>query len=184
MPLDGASYASGARLGSYPPATITTPGLSARNHANQPQRGPALERHHGEPDDVWLPVTYQPLDGGDDAILDEDQVGDGYLMAGRPRCRRATPAHHSACAWSAQGVLERVWHREQQHSHGGSPVGSDSVCGLVVDDEGHHHVDLVIHNLSLFTPHVLFLDPGAANMPDGLRRPSQPLCNGVLEALR
>ena len=40
---------------------------------------------------------------------------------------------------------------------------------LVVDDEGHHQVDLVLGDLAVAHPHLLLLDPRAAHVAQRLR---------------
>src|SRR2546426_752935 len=70
----------------------------------------------------------------------------------------------------------------------GPPTPTEMVRGgrsaSVVDDERHHQVDLVLGDLVVLDVHALLLDPGAADIPEGLRRAGDPLLDGVLEALR
>ena len=59
----------------------------------------------------------QPLDGGQDAIVHEDEIGDGDAVmrvdiAGQ---RRERAVRHADGDW--RHVLERVRHREQQDVH-------------------------------------------------------------------
>jgi hypothetical protein len=54
---------------------------------------------------------------------------------------------------------------------------------LVVQDERQQHVHLIFDDLSAFKPNLLFLDPGAPDVPDGLLRPRKTAGDGVLEAL-
>jgi hypothetical protein len=80
---------------------------------DQTHRRPALKRHHRQADDVGRVLLQQPLDSGQDAIVREDQIGDGDAMmrveiAGQ---RRQRPVRHPDGDW--RHVLERVRHREQ-----------------------------------------------------------------------
>jgi len=54
------------------------------------------------------------------------------------------------------------------------------LTALVVD----HHVDLILGNLAVVTAHVLFLDPGAADIVERLLGSGEALLDGVLEAFR
>ena len=76
-PLDGCVVGLGREAGIVAAGDDRDAGLERADAAHQPQRRPALERHDREPDDVRLLVAHQPLDGLGDAVLHEDQVGDG-----------------------------------------------------------------------------------------------------------
>src|SRR4029078_5386919 len=68
-------------------------------------------------------------------------------------------------------------------SGGKACTSRPSKPGLVVQHEGHHHVDLVLDDLALLHPDPLFLDPRAADIPQRLRGASEASLNRVLEAL-
>jgi hypothetical protein len=53
----------------------------------------------------------------------------------------------------------------------------------VVEHKGHHHVDLILGDLAVVHTHVLLLDPGSADVADGLAGAREAEVNGVLEAL-
>ena len=90
----------------------------------------AVEGHHRQTDHLRVVLDHQPLDGGEDATLDEDQIGDGDVMTGTrvPGERRERPVGHP----HRQGgrVLERVRHREKEHSHGSAAASgyAESYC--------------------------------------------------------
>ena len=54
---------------------------------------------------------------------------------------------------------------------------------LVVDDEGDHHVDLILGDRTLAHAHLLLLDPRASDVAQRLVRPGKPLLESILEAL-
>src|SRR6187551_1077879 len=54
----------------------------------------------------------------------------------------------------------------------------------VVEDERHHHVDLVLGDVPVADVDPLLLDPGAADVAKRLGRPGDARLDGVLEALR
>src|SRR5215210_4243203 len=55
---------------------------------------------------------------------------------------------------------------------------------LVVEYERDRQVDLVFDDFSVVAPHLLFLDPGAADIADGPGCPGDPLCDRILETRR
>src|SRR5262245_37823373 len=54
---------------------------------------------------------------------------------------------------------------------------------LVVDDERHHHVDLIILDFPLLAPDVLLFDPRTADVPQRLASPVEALLDCIFEAL-
>ena len=79
--------------------------------------GCPLKRHDRQADDIGLVLAHQPLDGGDDLGLDQDEVGDRDAMmrievAGQRRERAVGHPDHDR-----RHVLEGIRHREQEHIH-------------------------------------------------------------------
>jgi len=88
------------------------------NEGNDLARGPALEGHHREPDEIGLQGRDEPGDGVPHRALHQDQIGDRNRVVridvARERGERTVREAHRQ-GWR---VLERVGHREQQNPHG------------------------------------------------------------------
>ena len=57
-----------------------------------------------------------------------------------------------------------------------------TVAPLIVNHEGDHQIDLIFRDGPLRDPHLLLLDPGAANVAERLVRPRNTLDDRILEA--
>ena len=94
----------------------------ARGHqhpqpADEPERGPPLEGHAGQADDVGPMLANEPLDGREDVAGDEHEVGNRHTVMGIDVAgqRREGAVRHAHA--DRRCVLERVRHREEQHVH-------------------------------------------------------------------
>ena len=71
--------------------------------ADEPERGPALECHAGQADDVGAMLANQPFDRAEDVAGDEHEVGDRHRRDGNRCCRPATRGRRSACTCRSWG---------------------------------------------------------------------------------
>ena len=64
-----------------------------------------------------------------------------------------------------------------------TPICEPAVLVLVVDDEGHHQVDLVFRDGTIFDADLLFFDLGATYVAQRLVCSGDAVDGGILKAL-
>ena len=85
--------------------------------------------------------------------------------------------------WLGLALLARAARRLRREPPPQSAATSRRLRPLVVDDEGDHHVDLILGDRTLGHAHLLLLDPRASDVAQRLVRPGNPLLESILEAL-
>ena len=149
----------------------TAPGW--QGYLSSPARATAA---HGRAVETWW------IDGFTDLIL---RAVRGENMFAHPRVPETVPA-------AVAPILEKALANEAAFEarlenwlvQRGSVRRDPTAPILIVENERDQHVHLILDDLVFSKAHVLFLDPHAADVPQGFRCAREPLLNSILEALR